>query len=318
MHNKFFEINYEKAYPKPTPERIAEAFFNRMWRKLHVENFSYLIVLYGLHRVGKSLCAVSIAHILDETFSENLEQRVVYNSKDLLRAFKELKDKGIKGGAIIPDESGSGDLSSQRWYEDMAKLVSANLQAIGHLNPLVLFVSQNLSFLNSTARKLSSGVFEVTRTSNRYSVIKPFWIYGSPWISGTYRKYPVFCEKRNGIPSSVYKMNRIRMNMPPLEIRKRYIDHSQNYKNKFLHESEKEIELMDQAKSQKNLLVTGIEDVANEVYNDSDKYRGFKKNKTAGTINENLIRHQFNLTLRDSRLVKLLVEKKISENIGEK
>jgi len=309
--DKFFTIDYEKAYPKPTPVRIALAFFNLMWRKLHVENFSYLLVFYGLHRVGKSLAAVSFAYILDETFADNLETRVVYNSKDLLKAFKELKDKNIKGGAIIVDEAGSGDLSSQRWYEDMAKLVSANLQAIGHLNPLVIFVSQNFSFINSTARKLSSGVFEVTRKSNRHSTIKPFWIYSSPWTTNNYRKYPVFCENRNGIPSNVFKINKINISMPPLEIRQRYIAHSQAFKNKFLHDSEKEIELMDQVKTQKNLMVSGIEDIAKKVYEDADKYRGFKKNKEAGTINENLIKHEHNLTNRDAKLVKLLVEKKL-------
>jgi len=217
MRNTYFNIDYEKAYPKPTPERIAEAFFNRMWRKLHVENFSYLIVLYGLHRVGKSEAAVSIAHILDETFEENLESRVVYNSRELLNTFKDIRVLGEKGCAVVVDEAGSGDIAATRWYEDMAKIVSAQLQAVGWLNPLILFVTQNYSFINSTARKLSSGVFEVERKNNRYSTIKPFWVQSNPWMTGSYRKYPIFCEERNGILSNVYKVNRIKIVRPPLE-----------------------------------------------------------------------------------------------------
>ena len=317
MRNTYFNIDYEKAYPKPTPERIAEAFFNRMWRKLHVENFSYLIVLYGLHRVGKSEAAVSIAHILDETFEENLESRVVYNSRELLNTFKDIRVLGEKGCAVVVDEAGSGDIAATRWYEDMAKIVSAQLQAVGWLNPLILFVTQNYSFINSTARKLSSGVFEVERKNNRYSTIKPFWVQSNPWMTGSYRKYPIFCEERNGILSNVYKVNRIKIVRPPLEIRKRYENHSQAYKDKFLHESEEEIALMDSVKSQKNLLVSGIEDIAGKVFSDTDKYRSYKKNKTVGVINEDLIRHEFNLTNRDARLVKLLVEKKIAKSDTE-
>jgi len=273
MNEKFFEIDYEKAYPQPTPERIAQAFFNRMWRKLHVENFSYLILLYGLHRVGKSEAAASIAHIIDETFEKDLETRVVYNSRDLLKAFKDIRELGKKGCAIVVDECGSGDLSAQRWYEDMAKLVSANLQASGYLNPLILFVTQQYSFVNSTVRKLSSGVFEVERKSNRYSTIKPFWVQSNPWMTGSYRKYPIFCENRNGIPSNVYKINRIKIVRPPIEIRKRYIEHSQNYKDKFLYESEEEIQLMEQVKTQKNVLVSGIDAIATDVFTNVDDYK---------------------------------------------
>ena len=220
-NNTFFSIDFEKAYPKPTPKRIAEAYFNRIWRKLHIENFSFLIVFYGLHRVGKSMSAGSFAYILDPTFEKNLETRVIYSSKDLITTFKNIRKQKLRGAAVIVDEAGAGDFSSQRWYEDMAKIVSANLQSIGYLNPAIFFVTQNFSFINSTARKLSNGVFEVTRHNNKYSNIKPFWIENNPWMSGYYRKYPLFCENRNGIASNIYKVKKIKISMPPSNIRKR-------------------------------------------------------------------------------------------------
>jgi len=308
--NKFFEIDFENAYPKPTPERIAQAYFNRIWRKLHVENFSFLIVFYGLHRVGKSLSAVSFAHILDPTFAPNLEDRVVYTSKALIKAFRDIRKKKLKGCAVIVDEAGTGDLSSQRWYEDMAKIVSANLQSVGYLNPFIGFVTQNFSFINATARKLSSGVFEVSRSNNRYSTIKPFWVQNNPWVSGNYRNYPVFCENRNGIPSNVYKINRIKIGMPPMEIRKIYNDHSQRYKDKFLSDSEEEIELMENVKTQKNVLVSGINTIAEDVEKNIEDYSR-KDNKGNVIINPELIRHEHTITYRDAKLVKALVEKKI-------
>lgn len=317
MNNSFFTLDFEKAYPAPTPERIAQAYFNRIWRKLHIENFSFLIIFYGLHRTGKSLSAVSFAHILDPTFEENLEKRIVYTSRGLIEEFKKIRVQKIKGAGIIVDEAGTGDLSSQRWYEDMAKIVSANLQSVGYLNPFICFVTQNFSFINATARKLSNGVFEVTRRSNRFTSIKPFWIENNPWMTGFYRKYPIFCENRHGIPSNVYKINRIKMGMPPPRIRERYEAHSQAYKDKFLEDSEEEIQLMQQAKTQKNVLVTGINAMAEEVYKNIDDY---SRTDSKGTIiiNPELIRHEHTITYRDAKLVKALVEKKVKTVIADK
>lgn len=308
--NRFFETDFDKVYPMPTPERLAEAYFNRLWRKMHEENFSFLIVFYGKHRAGKSLSAVNFCYILDPTFEEHFEERVVYNSKGLIRAFRDVRKNNIHGAGIVVDEAGTGDLSSQRWYEDMAKLVSANLQAVGYLNPFVCFVTQNFSFINTVARKLSQGVFEVERHRNIYVSIKPFWIENNPWITGFYRKYPIFCENRDGIPSNVYKLSKIKMGLPPKRILERYIALSQAYKDKLLSDSEDEIDAVEKAKLQKTLLVTGMEALANEVYRNLDDYKGYAHNKSDGmpAINESIIRHRHALSYRDAKLVKALVE----------
>ena len=312
-NNCFFNFDFKQAYPDPTPDRIAKAYFNRIWRKLHVENFSFLIVFYGLHRVGKSLSAVDFAYILDPTFEENMEERVVYSSKELIKAFRVIREKKIKGAGIVVDEAGTGDLGSQRWYETMAKIVSANLQAVGYLNPLICFVTQNFSFINTTARKLSNGVFEVSRHNNRYSEIKPFWIQNNPWASGYYRKYPIFCEKRNGIASNVYKINRIRISLPPTYIKKRYEKHAQAYKDKFLQDSETEIDVINMSKTQRNVLISNIDDIAKKVYGEIDDYRSIRKGKP-GIVSEDMIRHRHKLSQRDAKLVRMLVERKMSKN----
>jgi len=316
--SKFFDVDFKSIYPDPTPERLAQAFFNRIWRKLHVENFSFLIVFYGRHRTGKSLGAVSFCHILDETFEKNLETRVVYSSRALINAFKDIRQKKIKGAGIVVDEAGTGDLSSQRWYEDMAKLVSANLQAVGYLNPIVCFVTPNFSFINNVARKLSQGVFEVTRSHTRYASIKPFWIENSPWQTGVYRKYPIFCENRKGIASSIYKVNSIRIGLPAEPIMARYIAHSQAYKDNFLDESEKEVEAVEFNKSMKTSFVSGITAVAEEVYRNIDEYRGYGAGKNKESISQNIIRLKHGLSQADSKTVRLLVTKKMGEKATRK
>ena len=310
--SKYFDIDFEAIYPQPTPERMAKAYFNRLWRKLHVENFSLLLIFYGKHRVGKSLSAVDYCYILDETFEANMETRIVYTSRDLIKAFRDIKTQGIKGGGIVVDEAGSGDLSNMRWYEELAKVVSAELQAVGYLNPLICFVTQNFSFINTTARKLSQGVFEVNRTNNLYSTIKPFWIENNPWITGFYRKYPIFCESRGGVASNVYKINNIKIGLPPREIKDRYVAHSQAFKDQLLLSSEESVRMDEFDKNKKRALVTGIEAIVAEVSINSDDYMSYSKKKGIATyLNENIIRYKHNITMKDAKLVKSLCEREL-------
>lgn len=312
--SRFFDMDMDTVYAVPTPDRLAKAYFNRLWRKLHVENFSLLLVFYGKHRVGKSLSAVDFCYILDETFESRMEHRIVYSSKDLIQAFKKIREEKIKGGGIVIDEAGSGDLSNMRWYEEISKTVSAELQAVGYLNPLICFVTQNFSFINSTARKLSQGVFEVERTNNLYSTIRPYWIETNPWISGFYRKYPIFCENRNNVASNVYKVSRIKIGLPPVEIRDRYIAHSQAYKDKLLDDSEQQVDMMNIKKERENAKVSGIEEVVDDVTKNYEDYLSYsKKRGVANYLNENLIRHKHHLNLQDSKLVKALVEKRVNQ-----
>jgi len=309
MIDVFHKLDFEAIYPAPTPKRVAESFFNRLWRKLHVDNFSLLLTFYGKHRVGKSLTAVDFGYILDPTFEENLEERVVYNGRELIKAFTKIKDQNIKGGAVIVDEAGSGELSSQRWYEEAAKIISAELQAVGYLNPFIGFVTQNFSFINATARRLSQGVFEVDRTHNEYSMIKPFWIENNPWTTNTYRKYPIFCEKRNNVVSNVFKINRIKIGLTPEPLLGRYIAHSQAYKDSLLEQNKQELEIIDFQKEQKKVFVSGIDAIVEEVYTNVDDYMTETKQGNL-RINEGLIRHRHELPWRDSKLVKALVEQK--------
>ena len=311
MIKNFFEIDFEKIYPAPTPQAVAEAYFNRLYRKLHVDNFSLLITFYGRHRVGKSVGAVSFAYILDPTFEENLETRVVYTGKDIVNAFNEIKKKKIKGGAVVIDEAGSTEISNQRWYEESAKLVNAELQAIGYLNPFIAFVTQSFSFINTTARKLSQGVFEVNRNTNQYSNIKPFWIDNNPWVSSTYRKYPIFCERRNNVVSNVFKINNIKIGLPPEDVFKRYRHHSEAFKDNLLKSSIEELETMDLLKQQKSVFVTGIDAIVTEVLTNIDNYTTTSHLGT--TVKDEVIKHKHELTWRDAKLVKALVEQKMKK-----
>lgn len=311
MHDQFYSLNFDMIYPTPSSEVLGWAYYNRLYRKLHVENFSLLITFFGLHRNGKSLSAVDFGYILDPTFLPNLEKRVVYTSRSLIQAFKEIRLNKIKGGAVIVDEAGTGDLSNQRWYEEVAKIVSAELQAVGYLNPFIGFVTQSFSFINTTARKLSQGVFEVKRTNTEYANIKPFWIESNPWISNFYRRYPIFCENHDGVASNIYKINNIRVPLPPSEVKDRYENHSQAYKDNLLMDSEEGIAVVEFDKNSKKAYVSGIDAIVVEVVRNYEDYTSMSQKKGMGLyLNADLIRHGHeDLSVKDSKLVKALAEK---------
>lgn len=316
---EFYKIDFKLIYPTPTPERVAEAFFNRLWRKINIMNFSLLITFYGPHRNGKSLAAVDFAYILDPTFEKNIEQRVVYNGKDLVAAFKEIRKKKIKGAAVIVDEAGSGELSSQRWYEEAAKIINAELQAVGYLNPFIGFVTQSFSFINTTARRLSQGVFRVSRSNNEYATIKPFWISDNPWSSGIYHKYPIFCERhsrgRNKVVSNIFKVNKIKIGLTPKLIRHRYERHSQKYKDNLLKQSEEDMEMFDTIRNQKRASVIGNEAIAQEVHKNIKDYmvdnKKTKDNRQILSIE--LIRHKHEISFSDAKLIRTLVESRLNK-----
>jgi hypothetical protein len=312
----FLDIDYKTIYPEPDNDQLAASFFNRLWCKIHVYNFSILITFYGKHRTGKSLAAETFAYILDPTFEDNLEKRTVYGSKDMLASFKDVKDKKIKGAAFVIDEAGSSDVSSQRWYEESAKIVSAELQSIGYLNPIILFVTQDFGFINRTARKLTQGVFEVDRSNNEYTTVKPFWITNNPWTTQTYHKYPVFCYTRSNVPSNVYKLNAIKLGLPPSHIMNRYIVHSQAFKDKLLEDSILDVQQLEDTKQKTRKEfqdMAQINNIVDIVVKDPMKYKLPSSKPRQPKLDRTTIQYDFNISQNKASIVKKIVERKLKE-----
>jgi hypothetical protein len=315
MTSKLFSLDYDEIYSEPTTKRVAEVFLNGLYRKLHVQGFSILITLWGGHRVGKSLASCALADILDPTFRDELEKRVVYETKDILGVFRDIRTRRLTGAAIIIDEAGSGALSAQRWYEEVSQIVSSELQSCGSIHPIIFFVTQYPTFLNSTARKLSHGMWEVSRKGNLYSVIKPLWVSDSPWFTKSHRHYPIITEKRDGISTNVYKIGRIRVWLPPKEIVDRYNVHSQKWKDQLLENCITQVGVLDFEASKRKATSSSIETVVDDVCAHKKEY--LSKSAQHGThafINKEIIRHHhMELTDREARLVKVLVEQRINK-----
>jgi hypothetical protein len=307
--SKFFSIP-DDLYPNPSEDELATWFFHGLWTKLHVLNFSLLISLFGQHRTGKSLAGVSFAHILDETFAPELESRVVYDSVSLTEVFRDLRRRDIKGGAVIIDECGSGDLGASRWFESISRTLGAELQSVGYLSPLILFISQNYLFLNSTVRRLSQGIFEVKRKNALWSTIKPLWVSQTPFQTSAHRTYPVCClQTEDGYPSTVLKLNKLRIGLPPKDLVDRYIAHSQSWKDSLLESSVVEVSALNGERFKRKPAMTDINSIVSKVLVDPGKFTTASMQKGTKTfVSKELIRHQFGIPLKDASLVKMIVD----------
>jgi len=302
----FLDLEISRLYPEPLNEQFIYSFFNRLYMNLHVYNFSMFLVWFGKHRTGKSISSLVFSIILDPTFLDNMENRIVYSVADLKKQARIIRDKKIKGASIIYDEAGSGELSNQRWYESKAKEINAILQSLGYLNPFLNFVTQDFTFINSQARKLSHGIFECKRTNNKYTIIKPLWLSNDPWSSKPYRHYPIFCESINDdVVSNVYKIGKIRLGrLLDSYTEEKYEAISKAFKNKLLDEED---DIGDDDEDTGSV-VDSVEDAINDILTNPEPVTAKVKGRFP-VLNPQLIAFQYRVSYRVAQAIKIKAEK---------
>ena len=212
---------------------LAEDYLNEIYKNLHKRNLSFLGIWTGQHRVGKSVGAEVFADLLDPTFEDCLEERTVYTSHDFMSSMENIRKDHIKGGATVWDETQIKH-GSRDWYKDVNKSINSAIQAFGYLNPIVFFVTQDPSFIDSQPRKLFHSFYEVKRTGNQWNYILPFNIKYNRRIGKPYYIYPRYKVKYFGNMGIKAKLMYIRMLKPSAKFLHRYNNHSQKFKDKFL------------------------------------------------------------------------------------
>lgn len=229
-----FPINTNPYYFKMIDSAaLAEAYLRNIYRMVHHRHFSYLGIFTGEHRVGKSLGAVSFSYLLDKTFEDNFEDRVVYYPNEFMDAICKIAEQKIKGGAIVWDEAQIKH-GSRDWYTSVNKAINTAIQSFGYLNPIVFYVTQDPSFIDSQPRKLFRSFYEVKRTNNKYSTILPFNIEYNRRTGKPYYVYPRFYDWHSGTIGTKLKMHVIKLMKQPKELNKRYEKHSEVFKDKLL------------------------------------------------------------------------------------
>ena len=222
---------------------LAEHYIRNIYMSIHKKNLSFLGIFTGQHRVGKSVGGCAFADILDPTFIEHFEERIVYHPDDFMNAFDMIREDKIKGGAVVFDETQIKH-GSRDWYTTMNKTVNSVIQSYGYLNPVTFFIVQDPSFIDSQPRKLFHAFYEVFRSDNKQSFILPFNIKYNRRTGKPYYVYPRVRVGYYGSMGYRVKMNLLSVQKPFDDFIERYNNHSQDFKNKFLknaHELAKSI-----------------------------------------------------------------------------
>lgn len=232
-------INRRLDYSDSTldSKTVAAIYLRHIYMRVHRYHFNFIAMITGKHRTGKSTTALLLSHLLDKTFDENLEERVVYFPNDFMAALNKIKQKNIIGGAIVWDEAGVG-IPSREWYDISNKSISMTLQVFGRYRPIVFFVTPDVSYIDSQARKLFHGFYEMTRLDNKFTTARCFDVRYNKRNAKVYYVYPRFRLKFDGVPCSTLIMKQMKVYPPTTEIEDRYEVHSKQFKDMILQQME--------------------------------------------------------------------------------
>ncbi len=297
--------NNPHYFGKPNHHGIAEAYLRDIYKSVHLKKFSFLATVTGRHRVGKSVSAVALGDLLDPTFYDNLEERVVYTPYEFSVAIQNIANSKPKiiGGCVVWDEANLG-LSSRDWYTQANKHINFTVQAFGYIRPIVIFVTQDVTFIDSQPRKLFHSFMEVNRTNNDYSNIRPFFVAINKRSGKMFYSYPRMKMNRNygRGGGQVLKMKPLRLMKPPDELIERYDAHSTKRKANLMRENAETIQHMrDKAKEERKQEYLSDDEIVDHCIAERNNPI-FINNK--GEFNENTIAQEFHVSYRKAKYLK--------------
>jgi hypothetical protein len=306
-------LNNDASYISDVNQRdLVSLYFRHIFKRIHTYKFNFLGMITGKHRVGKSLTALSMSHVLDPTFIDNLEERVVYFPDDFMGALETIKRKRIIGGAIIWDEAGVG-IPAREWYDMSNKSISYTLQVFGRYRPIVYFVTQDMGYIDSQARKLFHGFYEMNRMDNNYAIAKPFDVKYNKRSGKVYYVYPRYHLKNFDAYGTKLIIRKIKILKPFKEIEDRYDWHSKVFKDKIVAQMKERSEKYRSGEIEAKKM-TVAEIIEALVKNKENQLYLSKRSKIDDIIfDKDSIRHEFGIPDSQARHIKKMAEMKANK-----
>lgn len=287
-----------------------------IYKRVHELRFNFLGMVVGKHRTGKSLTALSFAHLLDPTFVSNMEDRVVYYAEDFMKALEDIRRKNIIGGAVVWDEAGVG-VPSREWYNISNKAVGMAVQVFGRYRPIIFFVTQDVTYIDSQIRKLFHGFYEMQRMSDKYAIAKPFNVSYNKRIGKVYYRYGRFysTDLSNSIGKRVLKAIKIRR--PPQYLEKRYDKHSRDFKDLIMDQMKERTESYQETRDKKKMEVKDIiAEVVKKHYNNAEF---LSKRSTPDNVifDKDAIRFMYDVSDSKARFIKKQSEVEVNKHVSD-
>ena len=217
-------------------EMIGLFFFRHIRTQVVVNDFSSIISIDGPHRTSKSTTTAMIACLLDETFEERMEQRIVVTPDQFMKCLTGFQKDNLHGGCIQVDEAGV-TVAGSDYYERWMKCIVGAVQVFGWLNPFVFFVAPIKDFVNAPIRKMFHYYFTMKRYGKDCSYILPHKLnYSSIRQKTFYPKPTIMLDNK-------YYIKRIKIPKPPQWLVDRYRAIEERNKPIMLNDLAKGIEL---------------------------------------------------------------------------
>lgn len=168
---------------------LAIAWIKQMYHRVKGLKKTLIIHIDGDHRSWKSVWGCVFGALLDKTFIDNFDNRVIHSQKGLIDEISRIDKARIFGACIIVDEAGS-TVNKQKYYEEMAQVINENVQILGYLKTIIIFISPRREFILSSLRKMTHKHFYMERDSNEYSYLTPYDIRYNSYKEESYKRKP--------------------------------------------------------------------------------------------------------------------------------
>lgn len=288
--------------PELDEYEVANHFITSIYNQVMKLQYNYIGMTVGRPQAGKSMDTGTIGCLLDPTFWENLEVRCVYDAKSFMNSLNMIIKHRQLGRFIMWDEAGVG-MPARQWYEISNRSISFAVQVAGVFRPIIFFVSQDITYIDSQPRKLINAFLEVTRSSNEYSLIKVYNITVNRKTGKMYFKFPTMITKEK----LYLKMSKgIKLMKPPKEFMNRYLDHSKPFKERISRMMEQRAEDFEAGKLMKKEY--SVDEIIQTILNKKETYEGTTSERGRRRFNKSLIQYDFGIPTNLASVIKLRAE----------
>jgi len=285
----------------------GRVIFDRIWRPANRENNWAAFVMVGREGSGKSHTTASVLERVDPTFDAD---RVFFEPESLIGFISELSKEERQGKAVMLDEAGVG-MGVRSWYDQDQVKVNKAAQTMRDDNMILAATLPSFSLLDSQLRTRMHGFCEMRALKpGDHAVWSWKDIHVNREESGDEIKrkpFPLYPSsafpKRFGGGERTIKVTRLKIAPPSEEFVEAYEERKAEFKQALYDEiaGEEEGE-EDEGMSPR--------DVATEIARDDiSTYVSIHGQNRMPYINADLIRADYDLSQRDAKAVKSLLER---------
>jgi ABC-type dipeptide/oligopeptide/nickel transport system ATPase component len=269
--------------------------------KTRIEHFNknLLLIVVGDTGSGKSYAAMNMCESCDPEFGID---RVVFTNKEFMALVK--SNTLHKGNWVLFDEAGVS-ISSRDWFTKANKVIMYVLQTFRHKNLAVVFTVPDLSFVDSQARKLFHGFFEMKKINpvKKTSIGLYFRIQHNPRNNKTYYKYLRVQDKNEG----TLAIKEVMFHLPSQKLVDAYEEKKIAFTtqmNENIHDDlSKETSISEVRKKEEN-----FEDFAKEIVANPKLFRAKQKKDGSWFVDDSMISLVFRIGRIQAGKVRLLSE----------